>query len=141
MKFKRITRFTKSAFRDLDALHRQLSSTGRGITEKTLKGALRDKTVYVIGLFDRERIVGTATLTVSHSIGELGGEVDDVVLDEAYRGRGLGKKLMLSVIALAKKLKLERIDLTSRPSRIAANKLYQKLGFKRRDTNAYKMEF
>jgi GNAT superfamily N-acetyltransferase len=69
------------------------------------------------------------------------GHVDDVVVDEASRGIGVGRRLMQAVHAEAERLGLRHLDLTSGPFRVAANALYQALGYERRDTNCYRLRF
>ena len=64
--------------------------------------------------------------------------IEDVVVDESQRGKGIGKELTLFAIGFAKSLGAESVELTSRPSRIAANSLYKKLGFVLRETNVYR---
>ena len=64
--------------------------------------------------------------------------VEDVVVDDGARGKGVGKSLMRHAMEQAKKLGAKAVDLTSRPSREAANKLYQSLGFETRQTNVYR---
>ena len=63
--------------------------------------------------------------------------VEDAVVDDGARGKG-GKSLMRHAMEQAKKLGAKTLDLTSRPSREAANKLYQSLGFETRQTNVYR---
>ena len=62
------------------------------------------------------------------------------MVSEAARGKGVGKQLSLSAIELAASLGAKTIDLTSRPSREAANALYKKVGFVERQTNIYRYE-
>ncbi len=64
--------------------------------------------------------------------------IEDVVVDESERGKGIGKAMMLFAIDFARSAGAREIDLTSRPERIEANLLYTKLGFVRRETNAYR---
>ena len=68
------------------------------------------------------------------------GSVDDVVVDNAYRGQGLGAAIMHKVIEVAQEQKLKALSLTSRPARVAGNKLYQKLGFVQKETNVYRLK-
>ncbi len=93
-----------------------------------------------MGLYDKNTIVGTATLVELFQITGHKGYLEDVVLDEKYRGRGLGKKLVMHVIKLAKKLNIYSVKLKSEPRRVAANALYKKLGFTQEETNAYTMK-
>jgi len=66
--------------------------------------------------------------------------IEDVVVDENMRGKGIAKQLTQHAIDFASSRGVSQIDLTSSPTRIAANKLYQKLGFEKRDTNAYRIK-
>lgn len=63
--------------------------------------------------------------------------VEDMIVNEKYRGQGYGEKVLLDLIAWAKKQNVEVVELTTNPERIAANKLYQKVGFKLHPTNHY----
>ena len=65
--------------------------------------------------------------------------IEDVVVDVSARREGIGEALTREAIAIARAKGARTIDLTSRPSREAANRLYQRLGFERRDTNVYRL--
>ena len=64
--------------------------------------------------------------------------IEDVVTDDAARGQGVGTALTQEAIAIARAAGVRTIDLTSRPSRVAAGRLYEKLGFEVRDTRVYR---
>jgi ribosomal protein S18 acetylase RimI-like enzyme len=64
--------------------------------------------------------------------------IEDVVVDESARGRGVGEALNREALDRARGLGAKTVDLTSRPSREAANRLYQRLGFEPRETNIYR---
>ena len=64
--------------------------------------------------------------------------IEDVVVDTAARGRGIGGEMLRFAIALAEQQGAKGVDLTSNPTRGPANRLYEKLGFVRRETNAYR---
>lgn len=64
--------------------------------------------------------------------------IEDVVVDEAARGSGVGGALTTAAIAEARRRGVRSVDLTSRPTRVGANALYQKLGFEQRVTNVYR---
>lgn len=66
--------------------------------------------------------------------------IEDVVVDESARGNGVGEQLNRFAIDLARSKGATTVDLTSRPSREAANRLYQRIGFHQRDTNVYRYE-
>ena len=65
--------------------------------------------------------------------------VEDVVVDEAARGQGAGLALVEAAIEHAKTVGARTVDLTSRPTREAANRLYQRAGFQLRETNVYRV--
>ena len=64
--------------------------------------------------------------------------IEDVVVDSAARGQGAGRALVEAAIAHAKQIGAKSVDLTSRPSREAANRLYVRSGFTARQTNVYR---
>ena len=66
-------------------------------------------------------------------------DIESVVVSARCRGKGYGKALMTAMIGAAKALKVHHIQLTSNPARVAANRLYQALGFEKYETNCYKM--
>ena len=66
--------------------------------------------------------------------------IEDVVVDEAARGSGVGAALNQAALDHARARGAKTVDLTSRPSREAANRLYQRLGFEPRETNVYRYE-
>jgi ribosomal protein S18 acetylase RimI-like enzyme len=88
---------------------------------------------------DREggRIVGLLTLVVFRIPTGVRAWIEDVVVDDAVRGRGVGEALSQEAIRRAVGAGARTVELTSRPSREAANRLYQRLGFVRRDSNVY----
>src|SRR2546425_10013690 len=84
------------------------------------------------------RIVGLVTLVVFRIPTGMRAWIEDVVVDEAVRGRGVGEALSLEAVRRAVELGARTVELTSRPSREAANRLYERLGFVRRDSNVYR---
>ncbi|MDP8992096.1 MAG: GNAT family N-acetyltransferase [Actinomycetota bacterium] len=85
-----------------------------------------------------EPIVGTLTLVLFRIPTGMRAWIEDVVVDESARGRGTGEALTRAAIRLAAEAGARTVDLTSRPSREAANRLYRRLGFRPRDTNVYR---
>jgi len=86
-----------------------------------------------------EAILGSMTLVVFRIPTGLRAWIEDVVVDEAARGRGVGEMLNRAAIERARGEGATTVDLTSRPSREAANRLYQRLGFRERSTNVYRL--
>jgi ribosomal protein S18 acetylase RimI-like enzyme len=85
-------------------------------------------------------VVGTLTLVVFRIPTGVRAWIEDVVVDGAARGRGVGEALNEEAIRRAAAAGARSVDLTSRPSREAANRLYRRLGFEVRDTNVYRHE-
>jgi ribosomal protein S18 acetylase RimI-like enzyme len=84
------------------------------------------------------RIVGTLTLVTFPLLTGVRAWIEDVVVDPEERGRGIATALIEEALACAERFGCRTVDLTSRPSRIEANRLYEKLGFERRETNVYR---
>ena len=84
-------------------------------------------------------IKGTLTLVIQKTPTGKKAWIEDVVVDNSSRGKGIGEKLIEHAIKHALESGVLKIDLTSSPERIAANKLYKRLGFQLRDTNVYRL--
>jgi ribosomal protein S18 acetylase RimI-like enzyme len=82
-------------------------------------------------------IEGTLTLIVFRTTTELRARIEDVVVDESARGKGLGEQLVKEALRLAQERGARSVTLTSRPDREAANRLYERIGFEQRDTNVF----
>ena len=89
-------------------------------------------------LRDNGRIVGMLTLVVFRIPTGVRAWIEDVVVDETMRGRGVGEALSQEAVRRAVGAGARTVDLTSRPSREAANRLYRRLGFTLRDSNVYR---
>jgi ribosomal protein S18 acetylase RimI-like enzyme len=87
---------------------------------------------------DDGTILGSMTLVVFPIPTGVRAWIEDVVVDDAARGQGVGRALNEAALDLARGLGAKTVDLTSRPSREAANRLYQRLGFEPRETNVYR---
>ena len=87
---------------------------------------------------DGKKIVGMLTLAVFRIPSGVRAWIEDVVVDTEMRGNGIGAALVRRAIEIAQESKAKTVDLTSRPSREAANRLYQRLGFEQRLTNVYR---
>ena len=129
--------YTPGDLSDLDALMHELSATSF-CNELLLSNALNDANVHVYVIRDEGHIVATATLCVKHTLEFTVGDVESVVVSSKCRGLGYGKELMRAMVVAARKMNVHHIQLTSNPARVAANRLYQELGFERYETNCYK---
>tara|TARA_B100000686_G_scaffold269004_2_gene284728 strand:- start:136 stop:615 length:480 start_codon:yes stop_codon:yes gene_type:complete len=97
-----------------------------------------DATVLLVAA-DGGVIVGTMTLVLFRIPTGLRAWIEDVVVDEEARGRGIGEALNRAAIVRARSEGARTVDLTSRPSRREANRLYQRMGFTERQTNVYRL--
>ena len=86
-------------------------------------------------------IVGILTLIVYRVPTGIRARIEDVVVDETIRGKGIGEGLVRHALNIARDAGADGIALTSNPKREAANKLYQRLGFKPWETNLYFYKF
>lgn len=127
----------------LAACHRlipQLSSSAAPITVNELAEIVNgESTIMFVARVDNQ-IVGLLTLAVFRIPTAVRAWIEDVVVDSSARGHGVGEALNLAAIAEAKRRGAKTVDLTSRPSREAANRLYQRIGFVARDTNVYRFD-
>lgn len=89
---------------------------------------------------DGDRIVGSMTLAMFPIPTGVRAWIEDVVVDEGARGKGVGRLLNERALEIARDAGARTVDLTSRPSREAANRLYQRIGFVQRDTNVYRYD-
>lgn len=137
---KKLANATKDALKDINMLLLQLSSRKYQMDMQQLKSVLEDKNNMVMVLRDHDLIVGMITLVILHQTTGNKGYIEDLVVDEKYRGKGFGEKLVRHAIATARKMKLDSVELKSERYRMAANKLYHKLGFEMKDANVYKIK-
>lgn len=127
-------------WRGVNYLLRQLSE-GKEISWADYCELIASDTCHIVFLSDYvedvKRRIGMATLCVTHSPTGRKAWIEDVVVDKPFRGRGLSHRLIACMKCKAAELGVSKIMLTSRPQRIAANRLYQHEGFKQKETNVY----
>lgn len=122
---------------DADALARllrQLSSSSAFDLDRIEALLKHQATELLVARLDGQ-IVGMATFVSVPLPTGLRGHVEDVVVDESLRGRGIARRLLETMTAMAEDRALRTLDLTSRPSRESALRLYESVGFERRETN------
>ena len=84
------------------------------------------------------RVIGSLTLVLFRVPTGVRAWIEDVVVDESARGAGVGKALVVDAVHRAQLAGARSVDLTSRPGRESANRLYRRLGFEERTTNVYR---
>jgi ribosomal protein S18 acetylase RimI-like enzyme len=131
---------TEELYRSLQRLIPQLTTnnTAPGWDELTTLLNSKSSTLLIARHPDEKGdIVGILTLAIYRVPTGIRSVIEDVVVDEKVRKQGIGEALLLHAIELAKEAGASGVALTSNPRRGAANALYQSIGFKRRETNAY----
>jgi ribosomal protein S18 acetylase RimI-like enzyme len=116
----------------------QLSSTARPLDRDALSRVVSCETNTVLIARDGAAIVGSLTLVMFPLPTGLRAWVEDVVVDNAARGRGVGAALTAESVRLARAGGARTLDLTTRPSREAANRLYVREGFQLRESQVYR---
>lgn len=118
----------------------QLSSSSPPPTAEELAEIVASPATVLFLARSGGEIVGSLTLAMFRIPTGLRAWIEDVVVDESARGQGVGEALSRAALERARASGARTVDLTSRPSREAANRLYQRIGFVRRETNVYRFE-
>ena len=122
-------------------LVRQLSTSARLPTRTELEEIVSSPAATILLARGPDgQIIGSLTLVVFRTLTGVRAWIEDVVVDEVARGQGAGEELVREAIRLADESGARTLDLTSRPSREAANALYEKVGFHARETNVYRYD-
>lgn len=143
MNISRLVRNDADACADINALLKQLvhdPSTFEPITAERFSSILAEPDTIVVAAEEEGRIVGTGSLFVVNKFRGTYGYIEDMIVDESQRGKGLGESIARKLIELGKETGVTTIELSTRPSRVAANSLYQKLGFEQKETNVYRLK-
>ena len=126
---------------ELNSLLRQLNPDLKPIDQSHVEKIMRTDTIFLFGAFDdSKKLIGMISVAIFPIPSGMRCWIEDIVVDRMHRGKGLGKKLMKHAIEYAQECGAQCIDLTSRPSRIEANEMYQRMGFEKRETNVYRMQ-
>ena len=135
-----VSEVTQKLVSGFNALLPELSTSARPLTEQAL-GLIVDSpcTTLLVARDEEGAVVGSLTLVIFRIPTGQRAWIEDVVVSSQCRGLGIGEGLCRAAIERATALGAVSIDLTSRPARAAANRLYQKLGFVQRETNVYRL--
>jgi ribosomal protein S18 acetylase RimI-like enzyme len=138
MKIIEITEYSDEVLIALNKLLPQLSSSAEKLSESILKDIISHPATHLLMAIEEDTYFGTLSLVVFPIPTGTRAWIEDVVVSDKARGKGVGKLLSNYAISLATSLGAKTIDLTSRPSRVAANALYKRVGFIQRETNVYR---
>lgn len=139
----RVERFVGAPAELTEALARlvpQLSESNPPPAPEAVEALLASDAInQFVARADDGRIIGVATLAVFRIPTGQRAWIEDVVADEAARGQGVGEALTAAMLDRARELGCVTVDLTSRPTREAANRLYKRIGFEARATNVMRI--
>lgn len=129
----------------VEAVNRLLSqlvtSKSINISENELNKIVLSESSDIFLMYFDDNIIGMFTLASYITPSGRKYWLEDVVIDKDFRGKSLGRKLVNEAIIMLSDKGKSTLLLTSKPSRIAANRLYLSLGFNLKETNVYKMDF
>jgi len=139
VRIETVTQATPEVYAALDRLLPQLNPKLTLPPFERLEAIVADPSVTLLIARDGARIVGTATVIVYTTPFWIKARLDEVVVDESARGKGVGTALVKASLEIAREKGVEVVELQSGVQRDAANRLYPSLGFKLRETNVYRI--
>lgn len=125
----------------LNKLLKQLENNATPLTKTDVEYMIDSSTnrIFIARRTDNKQIIGMLTLIIFRIPFAKKGLLEDLVVDKNHRGEGVGTKLITTAIKKAHEEGAVYLDFSSRPKRVEANNLYRRLGFKKRDTNIYRI--
>ncbi|MHB0922724.1 MAG: GNAT family N-acetyltransferase [Bellilinea sp.] len=139
MEISLLTEVTDEVVQAFAQLLPQLSSSAMVPTREQLQEIADNESFLIARDPDLDgQIVGSLTLVTFRIPTGVRAWIEDVIVDTSMRGKGIGEALTRAALVRAAELGAKTVDLTSRPSRVAANRLYQRVGFELRQTNLYR---
>lgn len=133
------TKATPEVYAALARLLPQLNPKLTVPTMERLQAIIGDPAVTLLLAREGEQIVGTTTVIVYTTPFWIKARLDEVVVDESARGKGVGAALVKASLDIAREQGAEVAELQSGVQRVAANRLYPRMGFKLRETNVYRI--
>jgi N-acetylglutamate synthase-like GNAT family acetyltransferase len=136
-----VKEITNPSEQDIQSLKRLLQTLSSNCTfsDEKLKQLIQAEESHLYGLYDEESqtLAGCCCLGIYYSITGKKACLEDVTVLPEFQGKGGGRMLVAHATEEARKLQAEQMMFTSKPTRIQANKLYQKMGFPQKETNVY----
>lgn len=133
-----ITEYSPEVLEYLQILLPQLSKNATTPSETSARRIIESDASRLLIATEGDLILGMLTIVIFPIPSGVRASIEDVVVDESGRGKGVGEALSQHALLLARSEGAKTVDLTSRPSREAANRLYQRIGFLPRETNVYR---
>jgi len=132
--------FSSDVYNHICLLTKQLTPAGNVPSESEFRSILNSGNTHLFVIQDDNEIpAGMLSIGIYRTPTGKKAWIEDVVIDDKFRGCGYGKKLVEHAVAFIHDLGADTISLTSNPSRVAANQLYRRAGFDRYETNVYKI--
>ena len=141
LKIEMVRHSSPALLRGVKSLLPQLTSSDRTMTATELNTMITSPTATLLIVRDSDKIVGMISLAIVQMPSGLRSYLEDLVINSSYRRRGAATKLLEAAIDLARNAGVRTLDFTSRPSRIGTIELYERLGFRRRETNVFRYTF
>lgn len=139
MRIEAATEATPALLEALTSLLPQLNPELPHLTMERLAAVVADPAATLLVVREGDEIAGTATVLVYSTPAHRKARIEDVVIDEGARGKGVGEALVRRCIEIAREKSAETVELQSARWREVANRLYPRLGFERRESNLYRL--
>lgn len=140
MRIEAVTEVTPELHAATARLLRQLNSRLPAPSLERLRRIINDPAVTLLVAKEGDEIVGTSTVIVYSTPFWIKARLDEVVVDESARGKGVGEALVRACLDIGRQRGAEVAELQSGPERAAAHRLYERMGFKIRETDVYRIE-
>jgi len=141
MQIEIVTKVDDELYQAFQRLVPQLTTNNPPPSLNDLAALVRDlASTLIIARSEENKIIGALTLIVYRVPTGIRSIIEDVIVDKSARGQGVGEALMKRAIEVAREKGAGNISLTSNAMREAANRLYLRMGFKKRETNVYQMK-
>lgn len=141
MHIDRLTQVDESTFDAFKKLMPQLTGKEEYPSLEELEKVVQSKDTFLFFAREKEEVIGTLTLVFYRIPSGLKAWIEDVIVDESARGKGVATALLWHALHIAREEGALKVDLTSLPQRVAANRLYLKMGFEKRESNMYRYYF
>lgn len=141
IKIKRIVEINEMIVEGVNSLLGQLASDKQIFTESDLYRIITSESSMLFLMYLNDNVIGMFTIGNYYSPTGRKFWLEDVVIDSKYRGKFLGKRMLKKALEIVSTFGTSTLMLTSKPVRIAANNLYISLGFSKKETNVYRMDF
>jgi ribosomal protein S18 acetylase RimI-like enzyme len=136
MTIEQVREATPELVETIRGLLPQLTEARKPPTLEQLREVVANQTL-LLARDDDGSVLGTLTFVLYRVSSGMKGRLEDVIVDESARGRGVGETLVREGMRRANEAGVLMLELTSMPYRQSANRLYRRLGFVRKPTNVY----